>query len=180
MRLYRMARFCAFFRVWRFFVRFCVFSPAKMACRKAQICALLCKIVQKALLCNTPFSYTPFCVSPKNATFTRSFSKNWRELLPPSLSHESETQRKLLRRTCSDELSYFGWTFSGGFSSCELFKQAESKRGREEGDGTENVKNRCDLSQIVVTFYDDLWRFMSMEQRDGNCQKNVGNCHKLW
>ena len=27
------------------------------------------------------------------------------------------------------------------------------------------------LSQIVVTYYDNLWRFMSMEQRDGNCHK---------
>ena len=35
-----------------------------MGCRKAQICAEFCKIVQKTLLCNTPFSYTPFCVSP--------------------------------------------------------------------------------------------------------------------
>ena len=38
--------------------RFCAFFPAKMACRKAQNCAESCKNVQKALLCNTPFSYT--------------------------------------------------------------------------------------------------------------------------
>ena len=50
---------------------------------------------------------------------------------------------------------------------------AKSKRGREEGDGTENVINCRKLSQVVVTFYDEffLWRFMSREQRDGNCHK---------
>ena len=61
MRRCKMARFCAFLR---FLVRFCAFFPAKMACKKAQICAEFCKNVQKALLCNTPFNYTPFCVSP--------------------------------------------------------------------------------------------------------------------
>ena len=53
--------FCAFLR---FFVRFCAFFPAKLGFKKAQISAEFCKNVQKALLCNTPFSYTPFCVSP--------------------------------------------------------------------------------------------------------------------
>ena len=33
-------------------------------CRKAQSCAEFCKITQKTFLCNTPFSYTPLCVSP--------------------------------------------------------------------------------------------------------------------
>ena len=61
----QMVRFCAFCAFLRFFVRFCAFFPAKMACRRAQIRAELCKTAQKALLCNTPFSYTPFCVSPK-------------------------------------------------------------------------------------------------------------------
>ena len=54
--------FCAFLC---FFVRYCAFFATKMACKKAQIiCAEFCKNVQEALLCNTPFSYTPFCVSP--------------------------------------------------------------------------------------------------------------------
>ena len=57
---------CIFARFLHFFVRFCAFFPAKMACIKAQICTEACKNVQKALLCNTPFSYTPFCVSPTN------------------------------------------------------------------------------------------------------------------
>ena len=52
---------CAFLRS---FVRFCAFFPTKMGCRKAQIFAEFCEIVPKTLLCNTPFSYTPFCVSP--------------------------------------------------------------------------------------------------------------------
>ena len=56
--------FCAFLR---FFVRFCAFFPTKRACKKAQICAEFWKNVQKALLCNTPFSYTPFCVSPTHS-----------------------------------------------------------------------------------------------------------------
>ena len=64
MRLCKMERFGAFLRFLRFLVRFCAFFRAKMACRKAQICTSSCKNVQKALLCNTPFSYTPFCVSP--------------------------------------------------------------------------------------------------------------------
>ena len=35
------------------------------------------------------------------------------ELLPPSLWHESGSQRTLFRKTCSDELFYFGWIFFG-------------------------------------------------------------------
>ena len=63
---------------------------------------------------------------------------------------------------------------------------AKSKRGREEGDGTENVINCRDvcrkLSWHFMTTYDDLWRFMSMEQRDGKCHKMsqvVVQCRKL-
>ena len=52
---------CAFLRV---FVHFCAFFSHKMGCKKAHICAELCKNVQQAFLCNTPFSYTPFCVPP--------------------------------------------------------------------------------------------------------------------
>ena len=33
----------------------------------------------------------------------------------------------------------------------------KSKRGREEGDGTENVINCRELSQIVVTIYDEFY-----------------------
>ena len=33
----------------------------------------------------------------------------------------------------------------------------ENPRGREEGDGTENVINYRKLSQIVVTFYDEFY-----------------------
>ena len=55
------------------------------------------------------------------------------------------------------------------------FYPVKSKRGREEGDGTENVINCRDvcrkLSWHFMTTYDDYWRFMSMEQRDGNCHK---------
>ena len=54
-----------------------VFFATKMGGKKAQICAEFCKHVQKALLCNTPFSYNPFkriCVSPtkdwKNSRFS--------------------------------------------------------------------------------------------------------------
>ena len=35
-------------------------------------------------------------------------------------------------------------------------KPVKSKRGREEGDGTENVINWRNSSQIVVTFYDEF------------------------
>ena len=55
----------------------------------------------------------------KNGAFTRTFSKSSRELLPSPLWHESGTQRKLSRKTCSDELFYFGWIISGGISSSD-------------------------------------------------------------
>ena len=56
------------------FARFCVFLcvsvaffPAKVApAKKRKFCAESCKNVQKVLLCNTPFSCTPFCVSPSS------------------------------------------------------------------------------------------------------------------
>ena len=63
MRLCKMARFgawcicacfCTFLRVSAHF-----FLP-KWAAKINQICAEFCKHVQKAFLCNTPFSYTPF------------------------------------------------------------------------------------------------------------------------
>ena len=52
----------------------------------------------------------------KNTAFTRTLSESSRELLPTSLWHESGTQRKLLSKTCSDELfifwvDFFGWIF---------------------------------------------------------------------
>ena len=60
MRLCKMARFCAFLRVSvRFFVPEWHAEKRKFAHNRAK------NNVQKALLCNTPFSYTPFCVSPK-------------------------------------------------------------------------------------------------------------------
>ena len=64
MRLCKMARFCALLPVALFYAF--LFFSYQMGCKKAQICAEFCKNVQKALLCNTPFSYTPFCVSPNN------------------------------------------------------------------------------------------------------------------
>ena len=38
-----------------------------------------------------------------------------------------------------------------------LLYPAKAKRGREEGDGTENVINCLKLSQIAVTFYDEFY-----------------------
>ena len=57
MHLCKRARFCAFLHV---FVLFCAFLCIFSYHRKAQICAEFCKNVQKALLCSTPSSYTPF------------------------------------------------------------------------------------------------------------------------
>ena len=57
--------FCAFLCVFALFHAFLRVLPAKTACKKAQLGAEFCKNVQKALLCNTPFSYTPFGVSPR-------------------------------------------------------------------------------------------------------------------
>ena len=42
------------------------------------------------------------------------------ELFPTSLWHESGTQQKSFRKTCSDEQFYFGWILGGGFSSSSL------------------------------------------------------------
>ena len=50
----------------------------------------------------------------RGAVFTRTFLNSSRERLPSSLWHESGTQQKLLRKTCSDELFYFRWSFSDG------------------------------------------------------------------
>ena len=47
MRLCKMAHFCALCAFLRFFVRFCAFLPAKMACRQAQIRTELCRHLQK-------------------------------------------------------------------------------------------------------------------------------------
>ena len=59
MRLCIFARFCAFL---------CVslrFPLPKWAVKKREFAQNSEKNVQKVLLCNTPFSYTPFCVSPR-------------------------------------------------------------------------------------------------------------------
>ena len=57
---------CVHFRAFcTFLVRFCAFFSCQNGLQKNVICLEFCKNVQKALLCNTPFSYTPFCVSPK-------------------------------------------------------------------------------------------------------------------
>ena len=60
-----------------------------------------------------------------------------------------------------------------------IARTGEIQKGREEGDGTENVIN-------CPKFYDDLWRFMTFyvkgEQRDGNYHKmsqTVVKCRKL-
>ena len=53
----------------------------------------------------------------KNTAFTRTFSKSSRELFPAALSHESGTQRTLLRKTFSDELFYFGWIYRVDFAA---------------------------------------------------------------
>ena len=62
MRLCQMMCFCAFLRVLRV-LGVSVHFSTKMGCKK-QICTEFCKNVQKALLCCTPLSHTPFCVSP--------------------------------------------------------------------------------------------------------------------
>ena len=58
-------RLCVLSIFARFCALFCVFVPTKMACKKkVQIGAEFSKDVQKALLCNTPFSYIPIlCVT---------------------------------------------------------------------------------------------------------------------
>ena len=56
MRLCKMARLRAFCAFGAFL---CVFSCQNGLQKSTNVC----RIVQKTLLCNTPFSYTPFCVS---------------------------------------------------------------------------------------------------------------------
>ena len=66
------------------------------------------------------------------------------------------------------------------------FDPAKSKRGREEGDGTENVINCRDvcrkLSWHFMTTYDDLWRFMTFYVNGIKRRKlseNVANCRDV-
>ena len=57
--------FAHFVRFCAFFVRFlCVFFVPKWPAEKRKFAHNRAKNVQKALFCNTPFSYTHFCVSP--------------------------------------------------------------------------------------------------------------------
>ena len=63
---------------------------------------------------------------------------------------------------------------------------AKSKRGREEGDGTENGINCRDvchkLSWHFMTTYDDLWRFMKFYVNGIKRRKlsqNVANCRDM-
>ena len=63
---------------------------------------------------------------------------------------------------------------------------AKSKKGREEGDGTENVINCRDvcrkLSWHFMTTYDDLWRFMTFYVNGIKRRKlswNVANCRDM-
>ena len=47
MRLCKVARFCAFLRVFALLGGFCAFFTTKMGCKKAQICTEFCKNVVK-------------------------------------------------------------------------------------------------------------------------------------
>ena len=71
MRLYKMGCFCAFFRVFALFCAFLRVFPYQDGLQKSTyLRRILQNCAKKTLLCNTPFSYTPFCVSPKNHTKT--------------------------------------------------------------------------------------------------------------
>ena len=63
MRPCKTARFCAFLCVSvRFFLPKWPAEKRKIVHNRANMC-------KKALLCNTPFSYTPFCVSQNSGVF---------------------------------------------------------------------------------------------------------------
>ena len=122
--------------------------------------------------------------------FAQTFSK--------TLWHESGTQQKLFRKTCSDELFYFGWTFSGGFASCEergWQKRLAEKVGKGLAKGWRRVgvgladfltqsppkgagklvprENCRQVSKIFLTLSDDFWRFLP-------CAKIVEKCRKTF
>ena len=65
------ALLCIFARFCAFCAFLCVFLP-KWA-KKTQICAEFCKNLQKARLCDTPFSFSPLCVSPIRNAFPISY-----------------------------------------------------------------------------------------------------------
>ena len=103
-----MARFCAFLRVFgAFFVRFCAFFPAKTACKKHKFAQNPAKCAKSAFM-QYPFSYTPFCVSPKNA-------KNCKRVPP----HGSGCRGR--RRCCTVPRGPKDWKFSRFSSGIEIF-----------------------------------------------------------
>ena len=60
MRLCKMARFCAFLRVFALFRAFLCFFSCQNGLQKSAILLITVQNVQKALLCNTPLVIPPF------------------------------------------------------------------------------------------------------------------------
>ena len=141
MRLCKMVHFCAFLRVFALFrVFLCAFSYQN-GLQKVQVCTEFCKTVQKALLCNTPFSHTFYvfhraisaCCESKVASGENSWTSYeippWTGTCPEATStrtYHSETvsrwvlHQKSLKALPNQELSTtvltWGWHANfGGF-----------------------------------------------------------------
>ena len=64
MRLCQIARFCAFLRLSAIFCAFLCVVYCQNGLHKSTNLRRIVQKCAKTLLCNTPFSSTPFCVSP--------------------------------------------------------------------------------------------------------------------
>ena len=86
-------------------------------------------------------------ISSANIVFFREVLRSFYPLrfYPLALSEKSERQRK----TAEGQTDPFSRGHPGGFEGIEGFEPAKSKRGREEGDGTENVINCRDACRKV-------------------------------
>ena len=76
------------------FVRFCVFWRVSVRQDGLQKSAHLHRVVQKcaqfeAFLCNTPFSFAPFCVSPNTTTRPNGRRDSPEDLVESALHRES-------------------------------------------------------------------------------------------
>ena len=98
---------------------------------------------------------------------TQTNTKRRQMQISGSLKRNQNHKREQTRTNAKSE-NYTGFaktwfpTSSGGFGRCSPVRSranhspAKSKRGREEGDGTENVISCRKSSQIVVTFMTNL------------------------
>ena len=97
-------------------------SQAKTAAR-ARIASILHSSILIEAQRPTPKSRN----TKKNTAFTRT---NFTRIFPFFSVTRVRNPTKIVQKTCSDELLYFGWIYSGGFSSSELKCTPDTSRRR--------------------------------------------------